>query len=551
MHGGLAKDFFENLKNIVVIAFIISIILGFFLPVYTDEVGWRFQERAALDGVDKMFSDACGSNSLAAPPFFMMPVRYFSSILNVAFDNPVFVRLSGVGYALVWALLLLRLIAGIARNSLQRHSLTIIAISLMSLGVMPLLLVWSRPEQPILLSVTSALLIWWTGAREPGETTARAAWGRSAGLLILGLIAVSYHVKALVLVPVFLACMASASRGRLAMPPRVVASGLLAAAAAMAAVYWVHRLQCPDDAILRAKYESLSIGLQALRSDGLIHGLAALFANLNLGIFVLLAAPAPEPMSRWLASGQIDAAAQHLWWLVLALPWLAALLFGLARFTIAAAKAIWRREPDGRAAMALIIFGSAAAWCATLLSRNVYEAVFVLPLFMFAIVFALSTSQDDDRPWSGLSLLAAPLAMVALGSQLCIMLLYGPSLASAFSQTGFVAGQPNSISVRGYASLRPDILGAARQCGIDASPRASNLLLDEMTYFTFMTSYRPQFRLGVVGLWKGSIADPIAYLRERGSDGVIVSCQSLPTDLLLKARRQGQFCCLRVEKGTD
>ena len=540
----LRKIFFENLKKIVVITFIISIILGFFLPVYTDEVGWRLQERAALDGVDKMFSDACGSNSLAAPPFFMMPVRYFSSILNVAFDNPIFVRLSGVGYALVWAFLLLRLIARIARNSVQKQSLTIIAISLMSLGVMPLLLVWSRPEQPILLCVTSALLIWWTGAQEGGETTARAAWGRSMGLLILGLIAVSYHVKALVLLPVFLACMASASRGRLALPLRVLSSGLLAAASAMAAVYWVHRLQCPDDAVLRAKYESLSIGLQALQSDGLMHGLATLFANLNLGIYPLLAAPSPEPMSKWLAPGQIDAAAQHVWWLALALPWLAALVFGLARFVIAAAKAIWRREADGRAAMALIIFGSAAAWCATLLSRNVYEAVFVLPLFMFAIIFALSTSRDDDRPGSGLSWLAAPLAILALGSQLCILVVYGPSLASASSQTGFVVGQPNSISVRGYASLRPDILGAAKQCGIEASPRVSNLLLDEMTYFTFMTSFRPQFRLGVFGLWKGSIADPIAYLRERGSDGVIVSCQSLPPDLLLKARRQGQFCCL-------
>ena len=119
------------------------------------------------------------------------------------------------------------------------------------------------------------------------------------------------------------------------------------------------------------------------------------------------------------------------------------------------------------------------------------------------------------------------------------MAIYGPSLASAFTQTGFVAGQPNSVSVLGYATIRPDILGAAKQCGISADHRASNLLVDALTYFTFMTSYRPQFRLGVFGVWKGSISYPIAYLRERRSDGVIVSCQSLPPDLLMKARRQG------------
>ncbi len=163
---------------------------------------------------------------------------------------------------------------------------------------------------------------------------------------------------------------------------------------------------------------------------------------------------------------------------------------------------------------------------------------------MLALLIALSTSRDDDRPWSGLGWVATTLALVALVSQVWNMAIYAPSLARAATQTGFVAEQPNSVSVLGYATLRPDILGAARQCGIDASHRPSNLLLDEVTYFTFMTSYRPQFRLGVFGLWKGSISDPVAYLRERGSDGVIMACQSLPPDLLLKARRQGRFCCL-------
>ena len=63
----------------------------------------------------------------------------------------------------------------------------------------------------------------------------------------------------------------------------------------MAAVY-VHRLQCPDDPVLHSKYASISLGLQGLQSDGWMQGLAKLFANLNLGIYVLLAAPAIERM---------------------------------------------------------------------------------------------------------------------------------------------------------------------------------------------------------------------------------------------------------------
>lgn len=45
---------------------IISILSGVLLPVYTDETGWRFEERAAIDGgVDIMFNDVCGPNTIA------------------------------------------------------------------------------------------------------------------------------------------------------------------------------------------------------------------------------------------------------------------------------------------------------------------------------------------------------------------------------------------------------------------------------------------------------------------------------------------------------
>ena len=79
-----------------------AILCGMFLPVYTDEVGWRFQERAGIDGVDKMFAETCGANTLARPPFFMMPVRAYSAFFNTAFADPFFVRVSGVLYALAW-----------------------------------------------------------------------------------------------------------------------------------------------------------------------------------------------------------------------------------------------------------------------------------------------------------------------------------------------------------------------------------------------------------------------------------------------------------------
>src|SRR5574337_1346060 len=102
----------------------------------------------------------------------MMPVRYFSAFFNTTFADPIYVRLSGVVYALIWTFLLLRLLERVASDQKMSRLLGIIAFGLMSLGVMPLLLVWSRPEQPMLLAITSALVIAWTPQRNPEELTA-------------------------------------------------------------------------------------------------------------------------------------------------------------------------------------------------------------------------------------------------------------------------------------------------------------------------------------------------------------------------------------------
>ena len=78
----------KQLRAIVASVFVLAVLGALFLPVYSDEIGWRFQERAALDGVDRLFSDICGPNTLAVPPFFMMPVRYFSAYTNLLFADP-------------------------------------------------------------------------------------------------------------------------------------------------------------------------------------------------------------------------------------------------------------------------------------------------------------------------------------------------------------------------------------------------------------------------------------------------------------------------------
>jgi hypothetical protein len=98
---------FHILRHGVVACLLLGLLGGLMLPLYTDEVGWRLQERAWIDGFDKLYSDQCGP-ALAVPPLFMWPVRWYSAFFNLHFAQPYWVRMAGVMYACLWLWMLLR-----------------------------------------------------------------------------------------------------------------------------------------------------------------------------------------------------------------------------------------------------------------------------------------------------------------------------------------------------------------------------------------------------------------------------------------------------------
>ena len=539
---------FEWLQRGGLALFLLAILGGIFLPVYGDEVGWRFQERAGLDGVDKLFSDGCGANTLATPPIFMMPVRYYSAFFNTRFADPLFVRTSGVLYALVWVGLLMALIGRIARSRPDRTALAAAAIGLMSLGTMPLLLVWSRPEQPIILATTAALLLAWIGHEDRSDaTSARTAWLRSLAIVGLATIAYSYHLKALFLLPVFLACLVFASHGRAAVVPRSVMALVFIGITGWSAYYWVHRLQCPDDAVLRAAYAVNSMGVRLAGSHNLSELVAALgriAANADPFHYFELPTPRPRPLSQWLERGQITYAVSSKWELALIAVWWATFLFATWCVLVQAYRALRAWRLDARLIFVVALFVAVLGWSASQAHSNVYEASFALPLMMLIVLFAFSGNPPGGflARWAGRWTVI--LGLLGLASIPAVTAIYAPSLARANRQVGYIAAQRFSQPVFGYAAVKSQVLGAARLCGIGDPARARALMIDDVSYFALMQSRLPQHYLGVTGLWRGQIADPVAYLRARGSSGVVLGCHLLPDDLRRRAKRQGQFCCL-------
>jgi hypothetical protein len=539
-----------SLLRIAVIAgFFCALLLGVFLPIYTDEIGWRFQERAGLDGVDKMFSDLCGPNSLARPPWFMWPVRMLSAAVNPVFAAPYWLRVSGVLYALAWGVMLFALIDRLTADRRERATLAIIGFGLMCLANTPLLLVMSRPEQPLLLVTTAALILAIPRHGAPPEraTPPVTAWLRSLWLLVIAVIALSYHLKALFLAPVFLGVLVLVSRGRAAVPARAVAGLLLVAAILVGARYWADRLACPGDAVLRAEYARNSAAAMFVtvhRLSDLPPLLRSLGANLNLLDYVSLARPEPEPLSDWLPHGQVSHAVSSLWDAALRLLWLLALGLGLFALPVATLRATRERRLDPRLILAGGLMVSLFGWGATRLVRNFYEASFMLPLMMIAVLLVVSAATGNRPLRKAGTAIALVIGIAGLLSIPLTIAIWKDSLIQSWLQEGYIRDQGHSVAFRHFNHTRREIRATAQLCHIPPPDRARGLMLDDLSYFPYMISRLPQHQLGVVGIWKGTITDPVAYLRSRGSDGMLVSCVLLSPELLQRAHRHGDFCCL-------
>jgi hypothetical protein len=532
------------LRNAVIAAFVTALICGLFLPIYTDEVGWRLQERAGFDGVDKLFTQLCGPNTIARPPFWMMPARWYSALFNSLFADPLYVRISGIIYALVWTGMLLTVVHRSADGYRDRISLSTLAVALMCLGTMPLLLVWSRPEQPILLAYTGAILIVLAGREEATVTPKSRAWLRSAAIFLLALVAMSYHVKGVVTVPLFVVCLALASKGPKSLPPRITFGVVLAGAAVWAGHYWVQRFACPASANLQAIYfhNTGSAAVSVTSRSQILPIIRNALRNIGLLYFAGLPTPKIDPMSNWLPAARLTFAESIYWRIALRLIWAIALNAAFYSLLLSARRSLHERKLDGRAFLAVTLLLTALAWSATGFI-NEYEATFALPMMVFGVVLALSTHESETRFTRGTRVAAGGLAIIAMMSLTMTAALFGPLLANASLERGYIKAQPYSISVFGFAGLRRDIFVAAQKCGIEHPEARHTLLVDDLTYFPFMNSHMPDH---VAGLYsqKYSHPDTPGYLRSIKSDGVIAACNGLPPAIRALAKNEGQFCCV-------
>ena len=531
-------------ERVSLAAFFASLLLGMLVPIYTDEIGWRMQLRAGIDGgVDRMVSDICGPRSTVVPPFFILALREITGRFELALADPLFVRISGVACAMIWALLFRRLIVRIAADRMKAAALSTLAFSLAGLGVLPFLLVLSRPEQPILLTTTAALLVAvWTQGRR--QDPVRSVWIGAAAILLLGMLAASWHMKGILFLPLFLTCLWCLGGGRATRAPRIGAMLLLIGIDASAMSYWVGRFSCPGDPILARRLADQNIA-EALAGPGSLGDkIRMALSGANPNDYIALAAAKQLPSSAWLPQYQMSLGAAQFQMIVIMLAWNLALVIALVCL-VKLGSARWReRRLDLSLAVPVVALGTVLVWGMSQFHKNDYEASTVLPALLVCIVFPLAAMAWTPLRTGQIRRGVVALAAISLANQIAVALVFLPPLLQVARHPGYIDSQRVSISAYGYGDLRQRVLATARLCRIGQAGRAVHPLVDDLTYFAMMDSWQPFHRLGVLEEWNGTIRDPFAYLKAKGSEGAIVGCRYLRGSLRQRAVQNGEFCCI-------
>jgi hypothetical protein len=522
---------------------IASLLVAVLVPVYTDEIGWRLQMRAAIDGVDIMFNDICGPNTLARPPWFMMPARWFSAGANLVLADPLFVRAAGVVCAALWIGLFLVLTGRMERDANRRARMQVILLSLLGMGLLPFLLVLSRPEQPVLLATTAIILL--ALLPLPPRNATGWTWAKVALTLVLATIAMSYHLKGVLYSVVALVCLAVCARGSGTVLPRVIGGITMLALTASAAQYWTGRFQCPGDAKLAAMLAGENIAAVVAQGGSPADLIQQAVRGANPFNYVGLAIPNQWPMSNWIPPEMFSGQITGVVGLFLLAGWLAAFVLTFVALAGHFKHAGWRGLAEPRVPIVFAIFGCVLVWGASQLNKNVYEGAHVLPLLLlaFALAWSLPTA---DRVGSSRAGAVLPLAFVsaALIGQVLVLGTSALPMLRAAQDPGYPERQPFSVSLTGYGAVRQDIDRALAMSGMPSGRPLRRVLIDDLTYLALQQHRLPLHRLGVLSTWNGSIGDPVAYLRSRNSDGVVVGCRYLPSDMLAAASRSGEICAV-------
>jgi hypothetical protein len=541
----------DLLSCLVIVVFAATLALGALVPLYVDEMATKLiQARLFADGTTmaSLFPQ-CASGFALDLPLAWYPAALVHAVVYSG-STPLGFRLTGVTLALAW----LALFASCAMPAIAgpQGRLRCVAglVAVLSLGVLPLTLVISRPEQWLMLLITAYLALPLLAQWPPFRRRAWAPVIALAAFLLLTSLLTYSHPKAVLLLPLALVS-ASYLFGRrhrwlLAV---AVASTMLCAWQSYQFAKEVTR--CEDAPRLAGILRKQTLDPSALAASpgGVLREAAGNIVSAPDKIIARVRFQSSY-QSGWLppipAVTGLDVVRQTNASVTAALY----VVFGLgAVLSPVVILLTRRREADGpRGLLFAALWAGLVANVALYREWHFYGGALVVT--MAAILTIHCAMRLCDRP------VVARIAGVGLAVVLALSLLstavlayqVAPRLLELTKSRGeALVGQPYSVNVFAFDGVRGRIRNLADACGVRGDG-ARRLVIDELSYFAFERLRQPLHAAFIwPGGWGADLAGRIGrFLVDMESEGFVAQCTFLPAEFRYQALRDGNICCVNL-----
>jgi len=526
----LPRTLYALLALAFVLSFLATLWMVFYFPVYVDELFWKLMvARLETDHGKLVYLFAqCSKGQWIDAPLTWYPAMSIHSWLYEDASHPWRLRVHGWFFFLVllalWTCLLKR------RAGLGVTDAFLAVSAFLSVGVLPFLLVYARPEQPLLFLITLSLLV--TLYKAPAN---RLSW--PIGLLVtlsfalVGMLLAATHPKGMFLFPALLVLAWRQLKSWPLLVPLVLILGWTAFDTSQV---WQLRTTCPEFPGLMSVLRGLTLQPGVLFSNPLLFIQQGWSNVLDFGAYVRSLNFQDQYVADWLPAGkggvisaQVRSVANTLLWM----PLLVAVL-------VMASNWLFERRPRGRVDLLLwfTILLSLAAIVVLQTQKNFYEVSIVWPLVLLLAIFSFGRPVSESNR-GGVRIIIAVLMAVALLSGFLREERFGefvPGWRQARLQQVEMVDHQNQ-GLRDFAR---------KQCGIEDS--AQRLVLDIETYQAFWDHEQPIFLDYAAGWWAAE-SDVRETFRKRRVQGLVALCTNIPESDRSRAIEFGSYCCMSAD----
>ena len=525
---------FHILALLFLLVFIGSFVLSIYIPTYADEFFWKIQISRFFFDEGKLLglSPMCEQSFLIDTPLSWYPMVWLNSLLYIGVHSLSQLKLVGLfGSVTLFALWVWMTRLSLGLRWIQAF---IFVAGFLSVGVLPFLLTFNRPEQSLLFFISLGL---WIPLILPHIQLSQTRPKLRHLLLFLSYcllcaLLCATHPKSLFLLPILLIAYwgCNVSRTKL-----LLLSAFMLWCAVQTTTIWSAKSFCPESPFLMQVMKDISLSIGLIKTAPLAFIFMGkdnllLFSKYISGIYFqnlfqsswLPAISTTQGLTAWIEIANL------LCWVPL--------LFTLG-FVV---RAILTKPLKANIKQLGLIFFFLMALMALAFqqtTKNFYEAGLVFPLLLLLCIATFTPHNGNLKK-----------QVVTWVIPLCLITgIYSGILRADIFITQwshlFSSGPILNSSPLTNASNQPSLLKnfAREQCGIDDN--AKTLILDQTSYPVFYQQAFPIFENYLFGYFATG-SDYRQVIQAHDVGGLITNCAVIPPDLLSKAVREGNMCCL-------